>query len=401
MKLEGSVSTRTLHYHDSLRPADFVQQVRTAGVAVPHVLIVDDDQAARNLMSVVLGEAGITCGTASDGTEALRIIQNEHFDAVVSDMRMPGMSGLELLAEIRLRFPHMPFVVTTGVEDMKVAVQAMRSGADDYLLKPLSDEALVATLVRGLRRRQLEQQVENYHADLEKMVGERTQQLNHALQQAQRSYEETLRALGAAIDLRDGETAGHSRRVCWYSLEIAHAMHLQQNERGSLARAAYLHDIGKLGVPDSILLKPGPLTDAEWIIMRQHVQLGFDLLKTIPFLADAAEIVLSHHERFDGSGYPNRLRGRAIPLGSRIFAIADALDAITSRRPYRAASSFEVATLTINRGAGSQFDPSIVDLFLKVPMARWQEIAGDSEQVPLLKCGLSHIPVLPEWASGA
>jgi putative nucleotidyltransferase with HDIG domain len=212
----------------------------------------------------------------------------------------------------------------------------MRCGADDYLVKPLRESAVLASLERALHKRQLEQQVEDYRQHLEEMVAERTGQLQAALQQIESSYEDTLQALGAAIDLRDNETAGHSQRVCHYSLEIARAIGWSEKQLGSLARGAYLHDIGKLGVPDGILLKPGPLTTEEWKLMQQHVQIGFDLLKGIPFLADAAEIVLTHHERCDGKGYPRGLKGEEILLGARIFAVADTLDAMTSDRPYRA-----------------------------------------------------------------
>jgi HD-GYP domain-containing protein (c-di-GMP phosphodiesterase class II) len=196
-----------------------------------------------------------------------------------------------------------------------------------------------------------------------------------ALREIEGSYEDTLKVLGAAIDLRDEPTAGHSRRVCSYSLKIARDMSLSDAQLRNIARGAYLHDIGKLGIPDGILLKPGPLTSEEWSVMQKHAQIGFDLVKCIPFLADTAEIILCHHERFDGNGYPRGLRSQAIPLGARIFAVADTLDAITSDRPYRRASSFEGAMETIRQGAGAQFDPEVVTIFLSIPMDVWPRIA--------------------------
>jgi len=307
-------------------------------------------------------------------------LQKEPFDAVISDLDMPGMGGMELLARVRREYPRMAFLVTTGVNDVDVGVHAMRCGADDYLVKPLQEGAVAASLERALHKRRLEQEVENYRLHLEEMVAERTGQLRAALQHIEDSYEATLQALGAAIDLRDNETAGHSQRVCRYSLEIARVMGWSDKQLGTLARGAYLHDIGKLGIPDGILLKPGPLTAQERKVMQQHVQIGFDLVKDIPFLSDAAEIVLTHHERCDGMGYPRGLKGEEILLSARIFAVADTLDAITSDRPYRRASSFEGARETIRQLSGSQFDPRTTSVFLSIPEETWPAIAKNQQQ---------------------
>ena len=344
------------------------------------VLVVDDEPAASKLLSIMLSPPDYHCAMASNGEEALVTLQREPFDAVISDLQMPGMSGMELLAVVRRRHPHAAFLVTTGVDDVDVGVEAMRSGADDYLVKPLLESVVVASLERALHKRQLEQQVENYRLHLEEMVVERTAQLQAALRQIEGSYEDTLEALGAAIDLRDSETAGHSQRVCRYSLEIARAMSWSAKQLGSLARGAYLHDIGKLGVPDGILLKPGPLTADERTVMQRHVQIGFELVKGIPFLTDAAEIILTHHERYDGSGYPRGLKAEEILLGARIFAVADSFDAITSDRPYRRASPFEEGRVTIQRKAGRLFDPQVVEVFLSIPAETWSTIARDQRQ---------------------
>jgi cyclic di-GMP phosphodiesterase len=348
------------------------------------ILAVDDEPAACKLLSIILSPPAFRCSIASNGEEALAILQRDRFDAVISDLHMPGIDGMELLVQVRQRYPHMAFLVTTGVDDVDVGVQAMRRGADDYLVKPLWESAVLVSLESALHKRQLEQQVENYRLHLEEMVAERTGQLQAAFQQIEHSYEDTLQALGAAIDLRDSETAGHSQRVCRYSLEIARAMEWSEKQLRSLARGAYLHDIGKLGVPDGILLKPGPLTADERKLMQQHVQLGFDLVKDIPFLADAAEILLMHHERYEGGGYPRGLKREEILLGARIFAVADTLDAITSDRPYRRASSFQSARETITRLSGSQFDPQVVDVFLGIPEQTWPPIARNQRQIGAL-----------------
>jgi HD-GYP domain-containing protein (c-di-GMP phosphodiesterase class II) len=271
----------------------------------------------------------------------------------------------------------------------------MRSGADDYLVKPLLEGAVLASLESSLHKRHLEQQVENYRLHLEEMVAERTSQLRQALQRLEHSYEDTLQALGAAIDLRDTETAGHSRRVCRYSLEIARSVGCSGQQLASLAKGAHLHDIGKLGIPDAILLKPGPLTADERKLMQLHVQIGFDLVKDIAFLSDAAELVLTHHERHDGSGYPRALKGDAILLTARIFAVADSFDAITSDRPYRRASSFESGLQIIRDCSGTQFDPQVVTAFLSIPAETWPAIAKDQRHLASRSSQLRVDPALP------
>jgi putative nucleotidyltransferase with HDIG domain len=349
--------------------------------SVVRVLAVDDERAASKLITIMLRPPAFHCTAASSGAEALEALRTERFDAVISDLQMPGIGGLELLAEVRRSYPHIAFLVTTGVDDVDVGVQAMRSGADDYLVKPLHENAVLASLESALHKRRLERQVEDYRQHLEEMVATRTVQLREALHQIERSYEDTLQALGAAIDLRDNETAGHSQRVSRYSLALARTLGWSEDQLGSLARGAYLHDIGKLGIPDGILLKPGPLTPAERTLMQRHAQIGFDLIADIAFLTDAAEIVLTHHERYDGSGYPHGTKGDEILLSARIFAVADSFDAITSDRPYRRASSFASGREIIRQCSGIQFDPNVVAAFLSIPEETWPAIAKDQRQI--------------------
>jgi response regulator RpfG family c-di-GMP phosphodiesterase len=348
--------------------------------AVVRVLVVDDNPAACKLLALILGPPSFHCTTAANGPLALAHLDRARFDAVISDLDMPGMDGLELLANVRRRYRHVAFLVTTGVDDVAVGVQAMRHGADDYLVKPLHEGAVQASLEKALYKQHLEQEIEHYREHLEATVAERTVQVQAALQQIARNYEDTLQALGAAIDLRDNETAGHSQRVCLFSLELGRAMGWPGEELLNLARGAYLHDIGKLGIPDCVLLKPGPLDPREWQLMQRHAQIGFDLLKDIPFLAAAAEIVLTHHERCDGRGYPRGLQGAEIPVSARIFSIADTLDAMTSDRPYRRAVSFAEAHQTIRQLSGTQFDVAAVEVFLKIPQDRWETIARAHRQ---------------------
>jgi response regulator RpfG family c-di-GMP phosphodiesterase len=347
------------------------------------VLIVDDEASVRKVMAAVLAQLGIPCETAACGEEALRVLETHRIDAVISDLQMPGMSGMELLAKVRQSYPQLVFLVVTGVDDIRVGIQAMRQGADDYLVKPLQVDAniVLASLTRALHVKRLEQEVENYRHHLEEIVAEQTQQLREALRQIERSYDHTLEVLGAAIDLRDSPTAGHSRRVFLYSIEIAKAMGGLENQMRNIAMGAWLHDIGKLAIPDAILLKPGPLTDEERENMQRHAQIGYDLVKGIPFLADAAEIIFAHHERCDGSGYPRGLKTEETPVGARIFAVADTFDAMTSDRPYRRALPLKTSREAIERGAGKQYDSQVARIFLSIPDETWEVIRRETEAI--------------------
>ncbi len=342
------------------------------------VLVVDDEASVRRVLAAMLEQADIPYKSAPSGEEALKFLQRETFDAVISDLQMPGMSGMDLLAQVRRRYPHLPFLMATGVDDIRVGIQAMHQGADDYLVKPLQMDAVTISLERAVHRKRLELEVENYRRHLEEMVAERTQEVQTALQLVERSYQETLQALGEAIDLRDSETAGHSRRVSLYSIKIFTGVGGTEHQLRSIAMGASLHDIGKLAIPDAILLKPGLLTPEERCIMQRHSQIGYDLVKRIPFLAEAAEIVLLHHERCDGSGYPLGLRGQDIPLGARIFAVCDTVDAMTSDRPYRSARPFQEAREQIQRGAGTLYDAQVADVFLDISNDTWEAIRAET-----------------------
>ncbi|MGA8182326.1 MAG: HD domain-containing phosphohydrolase [Terriglobia bacterium] len=342
--------------------------------AKPRVLLVDDEAAVWQILGEKLGRSGFDWRGCSSSKEALDFLGKEHFDAIISDLKMPVMTGLELLSETRTKHPHLAFVMATGEDDIRVAVDAMKHGADDYLVKPFHLDAAVESVRRALRKKHMEAELERYRHHLEEMVEERTHQLQVAMKRIERAYDETLEALGAALDLRDTETAGHSRRVGLYCLEIARAMGCTSEQLKTIARGAYLHDIGKIGIPDSVLLKQGKLTPKEMAIMQTHVRIGYELLSRIPFLSTSSEIVLAHQERYDGEGYPQGIAGEEIPLGARIFAVADTLDAMTSDRPYRQALPFKTAHEEIIRESGKQFDPDVVRVFLSLPEQTWENI---------------------------
>jgi response regulator RpfG family c-di-GMP phosphodiesterase len=360
-------------------PVSAAPQPRSEGRAPAKVLIVDDEPAIGELLARMLAPEGFACRNFAHAREALATLEQHAFDAVISDLRMPEITGLDLLKRVRQTHPHMAFLMATGVDDIRVGIQAMKDGADDYLVKPFNPQTVVSSLSRALEKKGLEQQVETYRKQLEEMVDQRTKQLQAACKRIERTYDDTLEALAAALDLRDNETAGHSRRVMRYCLELAQAMHLSDTQLTNIARGAFLHDIGKIGIPDAILLKPAKLVEEERAVMESHVRIGYELVCRVPFLAGAAEIVLTHHERYDGTGYPQGLMGSEIPVGARIFAVADTLDAMTSDRPYRRALPYSAAREEIIRESGRQFDPQVVGIFLSVDPQTWEDIRKAKE----------------------
>jgi putative nucleotidyltransferase with HDIG domain len=342
------------------------------------ILIVDDEEPIRDFVSAMLISANYLCRQAASGREALALLDSgEEFSLMLSDLMMPGMDGTMLLESSKERFPDMPVIMVTAVTDVSVALGAIRNGAYDYLLKPFEREQLLATVRRALENRRLKLENRNYQTHLEAIVTARTEQLKQAIDRLERSYDITLEALGNALDLKDAETEGHSKRVTAYTIAIARAMGLSADQIRVIARGAFLHDIGKMAIPDEILKKPGPLDPEQKAIMQEHCYRGYQILKRIPFLTEAAEIVYAHQEKFDGTGYPRGLKGEDIPLGARIFSIADTLDAMTSDRPYRARLPLSAAREEIERWSGRQFDPSVVRIFLSMPENIWSDLRRD------------------------
>jgi putative nucleotidyltransferase with HDIG domain len=299
---------------------------------------------------------------------------------MLSDLMMADLDGIGLLERTKERYPDMPVVMVTAVHDISVALAAIRNGAYDYLLKPFEREQLLATVRRALENRKLKLENRQYQTNLEALVLKKTDDLRKAMANLERSYDITLEALGDALDLKDAETEGHSKRVTAFTIAIARAMSLPKEKISVIARGAFLHDIGKMAIPDEILRKPGALEPAEVEVMKEHCYRGYKLVKNIPFLAEAAEIVYSHQERYDGTGYPRGLKGDEIHLGARIFAIADTLDAIVSDRPYRRARTLAEAKEEIAKWSGRQFDPDIVKVFLEMPEKIWEDLRKEIDE---------------------
>jgi putative nucleotidyltransferase with HDIG domain len=349
--------------------------VRTAKVA--RILVVDDEPHVRTMIGSTLERQGYDVQLASSGREGLEVLERNAFDLVLTDIIMQDGNGITLLDRIHGQQPQLPVVMVTAIHDISVAIDSMRRGAYDYLLKPFEREHLINTVQRALDHRHALQESHNYQQNLEQVVRARTEMLRQAMENLEHSYDVTLEALGDALDLKDSETEGHSKRVTAYTIALARAMGVHPAQIKVIARGAFLHDIGKMAIPDDILRKADKLTIEEQDVMREHCARGYHMLRKIPFLAESAEIVLSHQEHFDGSGYPRGLQGPEIPIGARIFAVADTLDAITSDRPYRRANSFDAAREEILRCSSSQFDPSVVEVFLKIPNELWLELRSE------------------------
>ena len=362
------------------------------------ILVVDDEASVRDVVAVLLERSGFDTTVADGANQALaRLREDSNYDLVMTDVMMQEADGLSLLDRVGVDFPSTPVVIFTAVHDIHVATNAFRRGAIDYLLKPFDRAQLMSVVTRAVEHGRLRKQNSTYREHLEEMVSARTGRLRATMQDLERSYDITLEAMGDALDLRDAETEGHSKRVTAYTIALAREIGLNAEELRVIARGAFLHDIGKIAVPDSILLKPGKLDETETAIMREHCERGYEMVRKIPFLREASEIVFAHQESFDGSGYPRGLCGDEIPLGARIFAIADTLDAITSDRPYRKGKSFSEARDEIARCAGTQFDPEIVRVFMTVPPERWSSLRA--EMVRMSPSAVSSTLCRPEISS--
>ena len=343
----------------------------------PRILIVDDDESVRDVISVLLTEEGYNTVVAAGAEAALDVAAQEETPLVISDMKMPGRDGLWLLENFRERFPDTAVIMLTGFGDTEAAVDCLRRGAVDYLLKPPRITDLIRAIERALAKRRIELARKRYQKKLERKVRDRTTELRSALRDISVTYHHTLLALVSALDAREHETSDHSQRVVEYTSAIAQRLSIRGHELDEIGRGALLHDIGKIGVPDAVLLKPGKLTPDEWVEMRRHPDIGHQMIAAIPFLGIPAQIVLSHQERFDGQGYPRQLRREEIHIGARIFMVADTLDAMTSDRPYRKGTTFANAIAEINRCAGTQFDPEVVRAFNDIGEAGLVQIKQD------------------------
>jgi len=320
------------------------------------VLIVDDEAAGRETLESILEGEGYQLEMAENGYQAIEKAKSILPDVILLDIMMPGMSGFEVCRHIRNdpQMAEIPIVVLTALDDRESLLNALKAGADDFISKPFDRFELRARLL-GITR------LNRY----KKLTQERAK-LQEAHTQLLSAYEATIEGWSHAMDLRDKETEGHSRRVAELTVHMARAIGMTEDEITHVRRGALLHDMGKLGVPDSILHKPDKLTTEEWVIMREHPQFAYDMLYGIDYLRQALDIPYCHHEKWDGTGYPRGLKGEVIPLAARLFAIVDVWDALRSDRPYRKAWPREKTLEHIKSLSGTHFDPKVIEYFLDV-----------------------------------
>lgn len=343
----------------------------------PRILLVDDEpEITAILADLFYGK--YDCTTAGSAEEALARLTQTNYELVVSDITMPGMSGLDMIPQVKGNSPNTVVVMISGMQTVESAIDALRLGAFDYVMKPFDLRQVEAVVKRALEHQDLITAKQRYEDHLEELVEQRTAELDKALNSLEGAYRSTLKALTAALETRDLETHGHSERVVSYSMRLGREYGLDSGRMKSLEFGSLLHDIGKIGVPDLILRKPAKLTSEEWVLMREHPVHGQQILRGIEFLEGAARVVAQHHEKWDGSGYPLGLRGEEIDICARIFSVADAFDAITSDRVYRKGKPYEAAAGELDEWAGKQFDPKIVEAFHRVPPEDWQDLHAQS-----------------------
>ena len=340
---------------------------------VETVLVVDDEEAARRLLARILEQNGYTCSTAAGVDEALSLLAAETFALVVTDLDMPGRSGLDLIKEVTREHPSVATLMVTGKGDRTIAKSVLETGAYGYMTKPLDPDEVTIAVFNALIRRNLELEARRNRDQLEDMVRSRTSdlwqnsiELEQVLEQVRASQEETVQKLALVAELRDDETAEHTERMSRFCGLLAERAGADRQRTEMIRLASLMHDIGKVGVPDSVMRKPGPLGPEENEAIRQHAHFGYTILKesNSELLQMAATIAWTHHERWDGTGYPCGLKGDEIPFEGRIAAIADVFDALTSDRVYRKAYSLTEAVEHMRAERGKHFDPVLLDLFL-------------------------------------
>jgi putative two-component system response regulator len=330
------------------------------------ILIVDDEKSIRDMVVRLLKMTGYSCTAAADAAEVRAIFSKQDFELVLCDMNMPGESGMDLIKFISSAYPDMAIIMVTGQDNPELAEKALDIGAYGYVIKPFKPNQLIINISNALRRRNLEINNRLYIRDMEKIIDERTKAVQEAMKKLRKSIDGIIKATSSTVEMRDPYTAGHQQRVADLAQSISVEMGLPKERVEGIRMAGLIHDLGKIAVPAEILTKPGKLSNIEFNLIKIHPQAGYDILKDIEFPWPIDKIVLQHHERMNGSGYPNGLSGEEILLESRIMAVADVVEAMASHRPYRVALGLGTAKEEIIKNKGILFDPTVVDACVKV-----------------------------------
>jgi len=337
------------------------------------VFLIDDDPSIRKVIGLALEREKFNVIRAATGKQALDMLEDEGCkpDCILLDIRMPQMSGIEVLSVLKKRYPLIPVIMLTALTDLETAVDTMKKGAFDYIVKPVRKLHLIETIKKALRYRnillendRLARENLEYQKSLEKRVAERTEELMLAYKKLKETNLETVKILAETIEAKDPYTRGHCNRVRMLASQIAHKIGMSPGEIESIEYGALLHDIGKIGISERLLHKDGSLTEEERKRFQLHTVIGENILKDVEFFRPCIKIIRNHHEWFNGNGYPDGLKGESIDISIRIVAIADSFDAMTSTRPYRKALSIDFALRELNMGKEEQFDPSLIDVFI-------------------------------------
>lgn len=328
------------------------------------ILIVDDEEAVCSVVAQRLIKENYSCVTANNGREALRHLYGNNFSLIISDVKMPEMDGMELLRNVKALDPNMMMIVMTAYAEIDIAMQAMRLGAYDFIIKPFDLELMVLTVKKALEKKKLQEELEDFDNRLERLVETRTAKLHETLGALKMAHFDSVKVLVGAIDAKDPHTVGHSDRVRKMSLRIGMKLDFREDRLERLGYGGLLHDIGMIGIGNEILQKKGPLSPEENQCIRTHPLIGVKIVEGVDFFMDKIPMIRHHHEHFDGSGYPDGLLGVTIPLKARIILVSDAFDAMTSLRPHHQPIALEDALEELEKGKGKQFDPKMVEIFL-------------------------------------
>jgi putative two-component system response regulator len=334
------------------------------------ILVVDDQPQNNELLEAFLVPQGYEVISAASGEEALEKLAGNPVDLILLDVMMPGMDGFEVTRRIRKDTSHklLPIVLVTALRETEDRVQGIEAGCDDFLSKPVDKTELLARVRSLLKVKAYNDLLGNYRRELEAEVTARTKELKQAFETIKAASLETIYRLSVAAEYKEGDNGAHTRRMSLYSAAVARRMGLDEKTVETILYAAPMNDLGKIGIPDSILMKPAKLDSTEWEIMKLHTVIGAKILEgsDAEFIRMGQVIALCHHEKWDGSGYPGRLKGKNIPIAARITAIADVFDALTSRRPYRKPYSLAESLSIIGKGRESHFDPDVADAFFAI-----------------------------------